>query len=65
VPAQFRFLEHGVPVGEHFESSASRRCHLQLGVRELLPNLSRQTGGSGLVVSDDAILDADLHVDDE
>jgi hypothetical protein len=61
VPTELGLLEHRLSVGDHLESAASRRGHLQLGVGEALTNLSRQTGGSRLVVSDDAVLDADLH----
>jgi hypothetical protein len=61
VPPEPRFLEYGLSVGDHLETSSPRRDHLQLGVGEALPDLSRQTGGSRLVVSNDAIFDADLH----
>ena len=59
--AQLGFFEHRLTVDGDLESPAARWSHLQLRIREPLPNLSRQTGGSGLVVSDDAIFDADLH----
>jgi len=61
VPAEFGLLEHGVSISDDLESSPSRGNHPQLRVRKALTNLSRQTGGSGLVVSNDAIFDADLH----
>src|SRR5258705_11821841 len=56
-----RFLVHGFPVAKYFEAAASRRNHLQVRLGKTLANLSRQTGGSRLVVSNDAIFDADLH----
>lgn len=42
---------------------ATRRLdQLHLGVGPVLPDLGRQTDGSGLVVSDDAELDCGAHV---
>jgi len=43
------------------EDAAGRRNHLHFGIGKRVAQLSRQTGGSGLVVSDDAILDANAH----
>jgi hypothetical protein len=48
-------------IGRDIEDTAGRRNHLHLGVGKRFTQLSRQTGGSGLVVSDDAILDANAH----
>ena len=73
LPHQRKYLTgHGMaphgPLGKDqrfirrdIEDAAGRRNHLHLGIGERLTQLSRQTGGSGLVVSDDAILDADPH----
>jgi hypothetical protein len=63
VSAQLRFLEYRLPIDAHLKSPAAGADQLQLGVGEPVPNVSRQTGGSRLVVSNDAILDADLHDD--
>ena len=53
--------EHQVAVHCHLEDSAGGRHQPDFGVGELLLQLSRQTGGSGLVVSDDAVFDDDPH----
>jgi hypothetical protein len=50
-------------VRRDIEDAARGRYHLHLGIGKRLTQLSRQTGGSGLVVSDDAILDANPHRD--
>lgn len=50
-------------VHRHFEDSTGRRDQLDVGVGIRLLQLSRQTGGSGLVVSDDAELDTHMHDD--
>ena len=48
-------------VDRHIEHPA-RGFHLSdLGIGESLFQLSRQTGGSGVVVSNDAVLDRDEH----
>jgi hypothetical protein len=56
------------PLGEdqrvihrNLEESAGGRDQLDVGIGIRLLQLSRQTGGSGLVVSDDAELDTDVH----
>src|SRR5690348_1268 len=61
VPARLRLLvdRHAVPV--HLEPSAGAPLQLHLGVRVLLPELGRQTGGPGLVASHRAVFDRDLH----
>jgi hypothetical protein len=58
----------GGPLGENqtviygnLEPPTGRRHELDLRVRKLPLQLSRQTGGSWLVVSDDAILDDHAH----
>jgi hypothetical protein len=56
------------PLGEdqrvihrNLEESAGGRDQLDVGIGIRLLQLSRQTGGSGLVVSDDAELDTYAH----
>jgi hypothetical protein len=73
-PDQFHNLPwHGVsaegPLGEHqgvalrdLEHPAGGLDQAYLRVGERLPELGRQTGGPGLIVSDDAEFDGDLHV---
>lgn len=56
-----RFSEHRDSVAQNLESSAARRHEIDCRVRVFLRELSRQTGGSGIVVSDRAVLDLDLH----
>ena len=62
VPASPGLLEDGCAVARNFESSASRRNHLDLRIRPLFANLSRQPGSSGFVVSKRAVFDRDLHL---
>jgi hypothetical protein len=45
----------------NFEAPASRRNQFDLGGRPAILELSRQTGGSGLVVSKRAVFDCDSH----
>jgi hypothetical protein len=60
--ASFRFLgEHECAVDGHLEESARRLEQPDLGIRKGLLELSCQTGGSWLVVSDNAVLDHHLH----
>src|SRR6476661_5576157 len=59
--AELGFLEDGLSIRDHFEAPTSRRDHLQFRLRKTLSNLCRQTGGTGFVVSDDAVFDADFH----
>jgi hypothetical protein len=53
--------ENEVVVHGHVEDAAGRWDLTNFGIREGVSQLSRQTGGSGLVVSDDAVLDRDDH----
>jgi hypothetical protein len=53
--------KYEVAVHRHFEYAARRGNQLDVGIGDLPLQLSRQTGGSGLVISDDAILDGDPH----
>jgi len=55
--------EHQVSVGRHFEDAAGRWDEPDVSVGKLVFQLGRQTGGSGLVVSDDAVLDHYPHAD--
>src|ERR1043166_3260360 len=55
--------EHELPVQRHLEHAPRGGNQLDLRLRKLAPNLRRQTGGAGLVVSNDAIGYADLHRD--
>jgi len=56
-----RLLEHRRSIYNDFKSSAARGDELDLRVRITIPHLSRQTGGSGFVVSNGAVFDFDLH----
>jgi hypothetical protein len=48
-------------VHRHLEDPARGLQQLDLGLRMFTPELRRQTGGAGLVVSNDAVFDTDLH----
>jgi hypothetical protein len=61
VAARRLLREDRLAVECDLEHSSRRPDHLDLDAGELLLQLSRQTGGSWLVVSDHAELDADLH----
>ncbi len=61
VPAKSRFFENRPAVDDDLESSALRRNQVYGGFRVTVPQLSRQTGGSGFVVSVGAVLDGDVH----
>jgi hypothetical protein len=53
--------EDALAVHIDVEDAARGADHLDLDAGKLLLQLSRQTGGSGLVVSDDAVFDPDVH----
>jgi hypothetical protein len=53
--------EDETAVHRHLENPAGRLHEVHLGARESLCQLSRQTGGSRPIVSDDAEFDRDLH----
>ena len=53
--------EEEVAVHHDFENAAGRGGQLDLDAGEMLLQLSRQTGGSWLVVSNDAEFDANSH----
>jgi hypothetical protein len=60
--APCRFLgEHEHAVDGHLEESARRLEQPDCGIRKGLLELSCQTGGSWLVVSDNAVLDRHVH----
>src|SRR5215207_5723716 len=53
--------EDQVSIHGNLEDTAGRRDQADVGFRHLFLQLSRQTGGSRLVVSDDAVLDDHAH----
>ena len=55
------FLVDRNAIAQDLESTSSRRDQLYLRIRKSLPNFGRQTGGPGLIVSNDAVFDRDLH----
>ncbi len=61
--AQFLFGEDEYTVYFNLESSTGGFDELGLRLGEFPLQLSRQTGGSWLVVSDDAVFDGDQHRD--
>lgn len=56
------FREHESAVNRHLEYPTGRLDQADLSVRIGLLQLGRQTGGSGLIVSDNAILNRNLHL---
>jgi len=50
------------PVRLYLEDAAGGLNEFHFRMREGITNLGRQTGGPRFVVSDDAVLDRDLHV---
>ncbi len=61
VTTRLRLLVDRHSVAEHLEPAAARPDQSNLGVRVLLADLGRQTGGAWLVVSDRAEFDRDRH----
>lgn len=59
--SELRFLEQRHAVTCHLEPALSGWNQLDPGVGVLVSELSRQTGGSGLVVSKRAVFDRDVH----
>jgi len=55
--------KHQLAVNRHVEDAAGGLDQLDLDAGNLPAKLRRQTGGAGLVVSNDAVCDADLHRD--
>jgi hypothetical protein len=62
VAFQFPLGEEQPAVHHHFEHAARRLDQLDVGVRERATKLGRQTGGPGLVVSNDAVFDRHAHL---
>ena len=61
VTADLRFLEDRVAVSKHLEPAPARWDQLHARVRKSLLDLGRQPGGPGLVVSERAVFDRDVH----
>jgi len=61
VSVQLRFLENRLPIESDFETTPARWNQLDVPVGPSVPELSRQTGGSRLIVSKSAVFDADFH----
>ena len=62
VPPYGLLGEDPAPIHLDLEHTAGRLDQFHVGVRVDLPDLGRQTGGPGLVVSDDAVFDRYSHV---
>ena len=62
VTVKFGFLEYRNAVETHFEPPASRWNQLDSSIGPSRTYLSRQPGGSGLIVSKSAVFDRDFHV---
>jgi len=61
VPVKLRFLKNWYTVRHDFEPPAPRGDQLDVCGGPSVPELSRQTGGSWLVISEGAVFDSDLH----
>jgi len=61
VPPERLLGKDGPPVDLDLEHPAGGLDQLDLGLGIRLANLSRQTGGSRLIVSDDAVFDRHTH----
>jgi hypothetical protein len=61
VPLQRFLRKHPSAVHFHLEDAAGRFDELDFRVRKGLADLGRQTGGPGLIVSDDAEFNGDAH----
>jgi hypothetical protein len=61
VPPERALGEDHYVVHRHFEDATGGRDQLDVGIGIRLLQLSRQTGGSGLVISDYAELDSHMH----
>jgi hypothetical protein len=61
VPFELRLLKYRSAIERDLELSAAGRNELDLRLREVFPDLGRQTGGPWLVVSNGAVLYRDLH----
>jgi len=61
MPSRHFLGEQHDAIDGHVEDSSRRLDELDLGAGEFLPNLRRQTGGAGLVVSNEAVLNRHAH----
>ena len=61
MPAKFELRENEIPIDGHLEGARRRFDQTHVGTGVVIAKLSRQTGGSRFVVSDDAVLDGDNH----
>jgi hypothetical protein len=61
MPLQRLLRKHPAAVHFDLENAAGRLDELDLRLRKGLADLGRQTGGPGLIVSDDAEFDRDAH----
>ena len=61
MPSKLRLFIHRLAVDDYLEPPFSGRNHQILGVGPFALQLSRQTDGSGLIVSKRAVFDRDLH----
>ena len=61
MPAQGLLREDELSIHHNFETSTGRFDEPYFRLRKCLLELGRQTGGPGLVVSDDAEFDRDEH----
>ena len=61
MPLQGLLGEDQFAVEAHLKDPATGGDHLHLGIGELAAQLGGQTGSPGLVVSDDAVLNGDMH----
>jgi hypothetical protein len=61
VATKLGLLEQRGAVFRHFESPAGAGAKLDVCIGELLCELGRQPGGPGLIVSNRAVFDRDLH----
>ena len=59
--AKLRFLKNRNAIAHDLEPAPFGGPHLDLYVLIAIPDLSRQTGGSRLIVSKSAVLDRNLH----
>jgi hypothetical protein len=61
MPAKRPLGEHQAAIDRHFEHPAGRGDQAHVGIGPRLLELGRQTGGSRLVVSDNAVFDDGAH----
>jgi hypothetical protein len=61
MPAGCLLGKHQLAIDSHLEQTSGRLHQADLRVGKHLSQLSRQTGGSRLVVSDNAVLNRHIH----